>query len=782
MSARFLTRRAGLGMPRLGMLNRPAIRRTAHHNAAVTIRNASFSRILPKLALKFIRIPAMFGGVAVGGIAYLQYQTVQAGAYAANIFNSTKDAVAETTSNLYGEAKDIARQTILGFDKTREEAKEAWAAWMQSFDTTESSSAGGGSSGSDQSQGGNPNGQPPRQSKGGMGAATTAAVVSAASTDADSSTESISADPQMLALTKEMIEIRGILQKVGQSSAIVLPSIVVVGSQSSGKSSVLEAIVGHDFLPKGSNMVTRRPIELTLVNTPDSTVDYGEFPDMRTGKITDFAVIRKMLTDLNRVPDSVCVSDEPIQLRICSRNVPDLSLIDLPGYIQVEDVDQPTQLRHSIAELCEKYIKAPNIILAVSSADADLANSTALQASRRADPRGERTIGVLTKMDLVEPEKGLAVLKHNRYPLRLGYVGVITKAPPPSHGLFKKGPDDVFSAMAKNEAAYFSSHPEQFGPTSGISTGTVKLRHQLTKVLEQTLSANMKTTGDAIQRELKNTSYKLKAQFGDRTVSAGSYLSASLDDFKHHLRAFRDMFGQLQMHDLVKSTLDDKVLDLLAANYWNPRIHDLSVDRNDAMRVPLSKDSKDYPGEEYLESQLAATASAFAGCGVGQISAKALEAVIRKATNTLVDHSQFRTNDLARKLILDETAAILEDRHDTTTDGVEHAIKPYKFGFRIKEKEWQTSRQNAAALLKKELKEAEDCRKQMEATVGDRRKLRDLMSFIHKARCGEVQVDNDAAAISGAGGFTADLLQTGKCLPLVCPKRFWVDELYQVGG
>ena len=93
----------------------------------------------------------------------------------------------------------------------------------------------------------------------------------------------------MMILTKKMIEIRGMLQGVGQSGTLTLPSIVVIGSQSSGKSSVLEAIVGHEFLPKGSNMVTRRPIELTLVNTPDAKAEYGEFPALGLGKITDFS-------------------------------------------------------------------------------------------------------------------------------------------------------------------------------------------------------------------------------------------------------------------------------------------------------------------------------------------------------------------------------------------------------------------------------------------------------------------------------------------------------------
>ncbi|KAF5100331.1 hypothetical protein D0Z00_001299 [Geotrichum galactomycetum] len=215
-------------------------------------------------------------------------------------------------------------------------------------------------------------------------------------------------DDQIMLLTRKMIEIRGILQQVDQSDTIQLPSIVVIGSQSSGKSSVLEAIVGHEFLPKGANMVTRRPIELTLINTPNIAAEYGEFPALGLGKITDFTQIQKTLTDLNlAVPEAEAISDEPIQLRIYSPTVPDLTLIDLPGFIQVAASDQPETLKQKINLLCEKYIQSPNIILAISSADVDMANSSALKASRRIDPRGERTIGVITKMDLVDSNKEL---------------------------------------------------------------------------------------------------------------------------------------------------------------------------------------------------------------------------------------------------------------------------------------------------------------------------------------------------------------------------------------
>jgi GTP-binding protein EngB required for normal cell division len=182
-------------------------------------------------------------------------------------------------------------------------------------------------------------------------------------------------DNHLMGLTKKLIEIRNLLKNVETDSSIKLPSIVVIGSQSSGKSSVLEAIVGHEFLPKGSNMVTRRPIELTLINTVGGD-EYSEFPQLKLGKICSFSKVQKTLTDLNlAVSDEECVSDSPIELKIYSPNIPDLTLVDLPGYIQVVNKNQPTLLKEKISELCEKYIQKPNIILAVCAADVDLANS-----------------------------------------------------------------------------------------------------------------------------------------------------------------------------------------------------------------------------------------------------------------------------------------------------------------------------------------------------------------------------------------------------------------------
>lgn len=722
------------------------------HNA-VTARNASFARFLPKLMVKFIRVPAMFGGLAIGAFAWVQYQAAQAGTFAINIFNTTKDTVSNTASTLFGGAKDIAEQTRRGWENTKEQIEVP--EWLQNVLRSNEGVATGGSGG--------PGGDgDPKQSNSGAAAL---AGASAAAYGYDKSTEEdsrggdeIARDDQMMILTKKMIEIRSILQRVGQSSTLTLPSIVVIGSQSSGKSSVLEAIVGHEFLPKGSNMVTRRPIELTLVNTPSSKEEYGEFPDLGLRRISDFTSIQRTLTELNMaVSDAECVSDDPIHLTVYSPNVPDLSLIDLPGYIQVVGANQPLQLKQKITELCDKYIQAPNVILAISAADVDLANSTALRASRRVDPRGERTIGVITKMDLVDPVRGASILNDQQYPLRLGYVGVVSRAPQ-SQGLFKMGPTNLLSAIAKQENAFFSSHPLEYGTDAGVNVGTTTLRKKLMHVLEQTMSSSLSSTSDAIRQELEEATYEFKVQYNDRPLSAESYLAESLDAFKHSFKQFAEEFGRPQMHELLKNELDQKVLDLLAARYWNKPIGDLGVAKPDL--DSLADLPKAEPDSLYWRRQLDASTSALTKLGVGRLATTAVASSIQAHIDSLITNSTFSTHPFARQAIMEAASTILNERFYSTSDQVENCIKPYKFEIDIEEREWTQGREHVGGVLKKELQDCESALKHLESTVGGRRKLKEVMTFVDKARKGDIIVEGDGG--SGAGGFSAALLGKGR--------------------
>ncbi|KAI0525564.1 mitochondrial dynamin GTPase [Xylaria bambusicola] len=723
------------------------------HNA-VTVRNASFARFLPRLVVKFLRVPALAGGFMVGGLAWIQYQATQAGNYAWDIINNTKETVTNTATTLFDGAKDVADQTMRGWRNTKEQVE--LPEWMQKIlKIHEEIGTGRGD--------GDPGGEePPKQSRTSAGVAAGASAMAYGYEQSDDDPRNpgeIAKDDQMMVLTKKMIEIRNILTRIGQSSTLTMPSIVVIGSQSSGKSSVLEAIVGHEFLPKGSNMVTRRPIELTLINTPDSSAEYGEFPDLGLGKISDFSSIRRTLTELNQaIPEAQCVSDDPIRLSISSPNVPDLSLIDLPGYIQVVGQNQPLELKQKISELCDKYIQAPNVILAISAADVDLANSTALRASRRVDPRGERTIGVVTKMDLVDPTRGAAILNDKQYPLRLGYVGVVSRAPTTATALFKKDNSNLTLAITKNENTYFSSHPLEFGPGADVAVGTQTLRKKLMHVLEQTMSASLQSTSDAIRQELEEATYEFKVQYNDRPLSAESYLAESLDAFKHSFKQFAEEFGRPQMLELLKNELDQRVLDLLAARYWNKPVYDLSV-------PPPEPDSlvdlpKADPNSLYWRRRLDASTSALTKLGVGRLATTVIANSIQSHVDSLISQSTFVNHPFARQAITEAASSILNDRFYSTSDQVENCIKPFKFDIDMEEREWSAGRDHAQGVLKKELHACEGALQELETAVGGRRKLREVINFIDKARRGDVIVEGESQ--SGAGGFSASLLSKGR--------------------
>lgn len=637
--------------------------------------------------------------------------------------------------------------------------------WLQKLLAKEDS---GGSSGN----GGGRGPEEPKHSGAGAAAAgaSSAAALRYARDDEDENegdkqeAEKIARDEQMMMLTKKMIEIRGLLQTVGQSDTLTLPSIVVIGSQSSGKSSVLEAIVGHEFLPKGHNMVTRRPIELTLVNTPDAQAEYGEFPALRLGKVTDFTQIQKTLTDLNMaVPASDCVSDDPIQLRIYSPNVPDLQLIDLPGYIQVVGRDQPPELKEKISALCERYIRAPNVILAISAADVDLANSTALRASRKVDPRGERTIGVITKMDLVDAERGASLLSDKKYALRLGYVGVVCRVPANAGGnkLFTRGNGNITNAITKNEAAYFSAH-EEFAPDSQLAVGTKNLKKKLMHVLEQTMAGSLKTTSEAIQRELAEATYEYKVQYNERPLSAESYLAESLDSFKHSFRGFSEQFGRVQVRELLKHELDQQVLNLLAQRYWNRPFDDLSVPLPDT--DPLSSLAKaDVEGEDEIwKIKLDSSSAALTKLGVGRLATSVVANALQAHIDRLITNSRFAAHPFARQAITDASTNILKDLSYDISDELEICIKPYKYRIEVEDNEWTKGRENVTAVLKEELKVCEGAVKHLEEQMGGRKRVRDVISFIDRVRGGQVVLEGDG--VGGAGGFSAALLAKGMFL------------------
>uniref|UniRef100_A0A8B9HIQ6 dynamin GTPase n=1 Tax=Astyanax mexicanus TaxID=7994 RepID=A0A8B9HIQ6_ASTMX len=273
---------------------------------------------------------------------------------------------------------------------------------------------------------------------------------------------------------------------IGQSCNLDLPQIAVVGGQSAGKSSVLENFVGRDFLPRGSGIVTRRPLVLQLIS---ATSEYAEFLHCKGKKFTDFDDVRREIeTETDRVTGSnKGISSIPINLRVYSPNVLNLTLIDLPGITKVPVGDQPHDIEYQIRDMIMQFICRENcLILAVTPANMDLANSDALKLGKDVDPQGQRTIGVITKLDLMdEGTNARDVLENRLLPLRRGYIGVVNRSQKDIEG--KK---DISAALAA-ERLFFLSHPAYRHMADYMGTPYLQrvLNQQLTNHIRDTLPA-----------------------------------------------------------------------------------------------------------------------------------------------------------------------------------------------------------------------------------------------------------------------------------------------------
>ncbi|RXN23956.1 dynamin-3-like isoform X1 [Labeo rohita] len=289
---------------------------------------------------------------------------------------------------------------------------------------------------------------------------------------------------------------------IGQSCNLDLPQIAVVGGQSAGKSSVLENFVGKDFLPRGSGIVTRRPLVLQLIS---ASAEWAEFLHCKGKKFTDFDEVRQEIeAETDRVTGAnKGISPIPINLRVYSPHVLNLTLIDLPGITKVPVGDQPADIEHQIRDMIMQFIcRESCLILAVTPANTDLANSDALKLAKDMkvylvvlEPwfSGQRTIGVITKLDLMdEGTDARDVLENKLLPLRRGYIGVVNRSQKDIDG--KK---DIKAALAA-ERKFFLSHPAYRHIADSMGTP------HLQKVLNQQLTNHIRDTLPAFRSKLQS--------------------------------------------------------------------------------------------------------------------------------------------------------------------------------------------------------------------------------------------------------------------------------------
>uniref|UniRef100_A0A8D2LJJ9 MX dynamin like GTPase 1 n=1 Tax=Varanus komodoensis TaxID=61221 RepID=A0A8D2LJJ9_VARKO len=232
---------------------------------------------------------------------------------------------------------------------------------------------------------------------------------------------------------------------------LALPAIAAIGHQSSGKNSVLEALSGV-ALPWGSGIVTRCPLALKLKKLPHKSKWKGDI--QYSGKMCPLTSPSDVEAAVIKAQDEIAgtgvgISHNLISLEISSPDVPDLTLIALPGIARVAVDNQPQDIGQQVS-----WHETINLVVVPSNID--IATTEALKMAQEVDPQGERALDILTKPDLIDKgteQEVINIVQNQRVPLRKGYI--IVKC---------HGQNDINDKMSLEEAIqkekiFFEAHP-----------------------------------------------------------------------------------------------------------------------------------------------------------------------------------------------------------------------------------------------------------------------------------------------------------------------------------
>ena len=319
-------------------------------------------------------------------------------------------------------------------------------------------------------------------------------------------------------------QLQDVFNTIGKNN-VELPQIVVVGSQSSGKSSVLEGIVGKEFLPRGTGIVTRCPLIVQMTNAKD---EYGEFLHQPGTKYTDFTDIRdEIRLQTSKITGTTKgITKQAIRLHIRSPHVLDLTVVDLPGITRVPVGDQPKDIEIQVKSMCLEFIRNPHsIILAVTAANTDIANSDALQLSKEVDPQGARTLGVITKLDLMDRGTDAAdILNGNIIPLTHGFIGVVNRSQADLDSKLS------ISTARDQERDFFKTHPQYRKMMNRM--GMDHLSQKLHNILMEHIKEYLPKVKKHIQDELLETSHQLD-KLGDAPTNTTKDILTVISDFSN---------------------------------------------------------------------------------------------------------------------------------------------------------------------------------------------------------------------------------------------------------
>ncbi|KAF3098475.1 hypothetical protein TWF102_006036 [Orbilia oligospora] len=307
---------------------------------------------------------------------------------------------------------------------------------------------------------------------------------------------------------RKILDVVDNLKRIGLSNVLSLPQLVVCGDQSSGKSSVLEAITEIPF-PRKENLCTRFATEIILrrSDTLKVTTTINPHHERTEGEQAALRRFSRTISDFRQLPSLIeqatilmglekgrAFSRDVLIIEISGPNRPQLTLVDLPGLIHAKNKSQTEEDIITIRELVDEYIKNERtVILAVISAKNDYANQIILEYCRKVDPKGTRTLGIITKPDMLRPgsdnEKAWLDLACNKdIKLDLGW-----------HIVKNREDGDMASSFEHRNASertFFFKEPYRKLPHEMLGIGALRLR------LSRLLRDHLKKEIPGLQQEL----------------------------------------------------------------------------------------------------------------------------------------------------------------------------------------------------------------------------------------------------------------------------------------
>ncbi|KAJ5558984.1 dynamin GTPase [Penicillium sp. DV-2018c] len=342
----------------------------------------------------------------------------------------------------------------------------------------------------------------------------------------------------------------------GVGDHVALPQLVVCGDQSAGKSSVLEGITGIPF-PRQDGLCTRFATEIVLRHTPQAIrmtatiIPHLSRDDEARRRLVSFRMEFRDFAELPAIIDAAGQSmgirtsedqlDAPafasdvLRLELVGNTGLHLTIVDLPGLISVSENERDVQL---VSDLVDSYLESSRtIILAVVPASSDVDTQGIIQRARRYDKDGSRTVGIITKPDLINAgtEQRVARLAKNmdRTKLNLGFFRL--KNPAPAE--LREGLSPV--ARKRAEQAFFSSEPWSNLGLDPSRVGIENLKVFLQELLDSHIERELPKVREELRQLLERICQDLAA-LGMERNTAGQiriYLTQISADFHGLVRA-----------------------------------------------------------------------------------------------------------------------------------------------------------------------------------------------------------------------------------------------------